>query len=76
MYELMLALFIVVGGMIGLEAAQTPDVRLQMNQYTMKVQLRVNKLTLEDAGKFEHTIREWFPEASIVEVVVEPDTTK
>lgn len=75
MYELMLALFLAVGATIGIQAANAPEVDIQLNRYTMKVQLRVSKITLEDAGKFERTLKEWFTESSVVEVILEPDTT-
>lgn len=48
----------------------------EVSTYNMRVQMKVKHVSLETAGKLETALHEWFGEFSLIEVTLEPDTTK
>lgn len=58
---------------VGYESAK-PE--LEVSTYNMHVELKVKHITLEEAGNLEAALREWFSEMSVIQVTIEPDTTK
>ena len=73
MSDILFALVISVGMFILGSESSKPDI--QVSTYNMKVEMRVRHISLEDAGKLETALHEWFSEMSVIQVTIEPDTT-
>lgn len=48
----------------------------ETSTYTVKIHMRADHVTLKTAGDIETALHEWFGEVSVINVTLEPDTTK
>lgn len=75
MGDFLFGIFVTIAVFVSVQLFKTSEVETRLNRYSMKLGLKVSQVSLEDAGKLERTLKEWFPEIELLSVEVVPDST-